>query len=160
VEFETVSARVKREFDLEPSAETLAIARRLRAVGATPSAVPSPTAAPRAEPAPSAPRPSPVRSHRGRVLALVVAGRAGAVAAPRLLSRGVESPSDNVLAVAPFTLVGADPSLAYLGEGMVDLMAARLSGADGPRAVDARSVLAAWHSASAGTSTPAEPDAV
>ncbi len=59
---------------------------------------------------------------------------------------GPVAPLDpHVVAIMPFRVTGADPRLGYLREGMVDLLAARLSGGSGPRAVDARSVLAAWH---------------
>lgn len=44
------------------------------------------------------------------------------------------APSPSVVAVLPFTVRGA-PDLAYLAEGMVDLLAAPLDGAGGARAV-------------------------
>jgi serine/threonine-protein kinase len=49
-----------------------------------------------------------------------------------------------VVAVAPFRVTGADSSLGYLREGMVDLLAAKLGGTTGIRAADPRSILAAW----------------
>jgi TolB-like protein len=49
--------------------------------------------------------------------------------------------------VLPFRVTGADPRLAYLREGMVDLLTAKLTGNGGPRAVDPRSVLSAWRRA-------------
>jgi serine/threonine-protein kinase len=49
----------------------------------------------------------------------------------------------NLVAVLPFRTAGADPSVQYLRQGMVDLMQAKLTGEGGPRAADARSVLAA-----------------
>ena len=49
----------------------------------------------------------------------------------------------NLVAVLPFRVAGADPSLQYLRQGMVDLLQAKLTGSGGPRAADARSVLAA-----------------
>jgi eukaryotic-like serine/threonine-protein kinase len=49
-----------------------------------------------------------------------------------------------VVAVAPFRVSGADSSLGYLREGMVDLLAAKLSRTAGIRAADPRSLLAAW----------------
>jgi tetratricopeptide (TPR) repeat protein len=49
--------------------------------------------------------------------------------------------SSDVLVVAPFTVRG-NPDLAYLGEGIVDLMSARLDGIDGMTTVDPRVVLA------------------
>ncbi|MGQ0704315.1 MAG: serine/threonine-protein kinase, partial [Gemmatimonadales bacterium] len=53
----------------------------------------------------------------------------------------------NVVAVLPFRVAGADPSLHYLRQGMVDLLQAKLTGEGGPRAADARSVLAAFRDA-------------
>ena len=54
----------------------------------------------------------------------------------------------NLVAVAPFRVASADPSLAYLREGMVDLLAAKLTGRGGPGATEPRSVLSAWRRAS------------
>lgn len=53
----------------------------------------------------------------------------------------------NVVAVLPFRVAGADPSLQYLRQGMVDLLQTKLTGGGGPRAADARSVLAAMRDA-------------
>jgi tetratricopeptide (TPR) repeat protein len=50
----------------------------------------------------------------------------------------------SVIAIAPFRVTGADSSLVYLREGMVDLLAAKLSGTAELRAADPRTVLAAW----------------
>jgi tetratricopeptide (TPR) repeat protein len=46
-----------------------------------------------------------------------------------------------VVAVLPFRVTGAD---ATLGEGMVDLLAAKLTGEGGPRASDPQSSVSAW----------------
>jgi tetratricopeptide (TPR) repeat protein len=46
----------------------------------------------------------------------------------------------NLVAIVPFHVSG-DPELAYLREGMVDLLAAKLTGEGGPRAADPRAVL-------------------
>jgi tetratricopeptide (TPR) repeat protein len=58
------------------------------------------------------------------------------------------------IAVLPFRVATADPSLRYLREGMLDLLAAKLSGAQ--RAVDQRAVLARWRAA--GGSETVDPD--
>jgi tetratricopeptide (TPR) repeat protein/TolB-like protein len=67
-------------------------------------------------------------------------------AAAKRLSRG-ESPmlDSNLAAVMPFRVSGGDASTAGLSEGMVDLLAMRLAGARGVRAVDARSAISAWN---------------
>jgi tetratricopeptide (TPR) repeat protein len=51
---------------------------------------------------------------------------------------------DQVIAVLPFRVAGAEPSLHYLREGMLDLLSARLASGNGVRSVDSRTVLAAW----------------
>ena len=51
--------------------------------------------------------------------------------------------SSDVVAVVPFRYSGP-PDLAYFGEGVVDLLAARLSGEVGPRAVDPATIGAHW----------------
>src|SRR3989454_179654 len=63
-------------------------------------------------------------------------------------SRGAAAKVDpNVVAVFPFRVTGADASLQYLREGMVDLLGAKLTGEDGVRAADTRTVLSAWRRA-------------
>lgn len=52
-----------------------------------------------------------------------------------------------VVAVLPFRVAGADPAIVYLREGMVDLLAAKLTGEGGPRAVDPRAAISAWNRA-------------
>jgi DNA-binding SARP family transcriptional activator/tetratricopeptide (TPR) repeat protein len=49
--------------------------------------------------------------------------------------------------VAPFRVAGADPSLAYLRDGMVELLSARLADDSLARSVDAGAVLGAWRAA-------------
>lgn len=46
--------------------------------------------------------------------------------------------------VLPFRVTGSDSSVAYLREGMVDLLAAGLTGEGGLLAVDSRTTLSAW----------------
>jgi serine/threonine-protein kinase len=65
-----------------------------------------------------------------------------------------------VVAVAPFRVSGADSSLGYLREGMVDLLAAKLSGTAGIRAADPRSLLAAWRKMAGSAGDLAERDAI
>ena len=107
--YDDFARRLSHELDLEPSAETRALADALRA---------------RAE------RP------RGRA---VPPG-----AAPPASITGTESPGDPAatIAVLPFAVRG-DPRLAYLGEGMVDLLATKLDGAGEIRTVDPRALLRA-----------------
>ena len=56
-------------------------------------------------------------------------------------------PDVQVVAIAPFRVSGADASLHYLRDGMVDLLAAKVGGVGGLRAIDPRTSLAAWRRA-------------
>jgi len=67
-----------------------------------------------------------------------------------LWPRGARDVDADLVAVMPFRVNG--PGLEYLREGMVDLLAAKLTGEGGPRAVDQRTVLSAWRRAG-GTTT-------
>ncbi|MDQ3949841.1 MAG: hypothetical protein M3282_05805, partial [Gemmatimonadota bacterium] len=49
--------------------------------------------------------------------------------------------------IAPFRVAGADASLAYLREGMVELLSTRLAHDSGARSVDPGAVLGAWRAA-------------
>jgi eukaryotic-like serine/threonine-protein kinase len=73
-----------------------------------------------------------------------------AVAATVLSKQRAPTPKldPNLIVVAPFRITGTDSALDYLREGMVDLLAAKLTGQGGPRAADPRSVLSAWRRAS------------
>src|SRR5256712_8615557 len=63
-------------------------------------------------------------------------------------SRGAAAKVDaKVVAVFPFRVTGAAASLRYLREGMMDLLGAKLTGEDGVRAADTRTVLSAWRRA-------------
>lgn len=78
------------------------------------------------------------------ILSLVI----GVLTLRSLVNRApVKPPDPNLVAVAPFRVTAADPALAYLREGMLDLLAARLTGQGGPRASDPRAVLSAWRRA-------------
>lgn len=65
---------------------------------------------------------------------------------PGAADRGLTVDQD-LVAVFPFHVAGTE-SLAYLGEGMVDLLAAKLTGEGGLRAADPRAVISVWHTAS------------
>jgi serine/threonine-protein kinase len=70
--------------------------------------------------------------------ALAVLGRQlGQFARPHVLD-------PNLVAVLPFRLGVTDSSLQFLGVGMVDLLATKLTGEGGPRAVNPGIVLSAW----------------
>jgi len=56
----------------------------------------------------------------------------------------------NLVAIMPFRTAGADPSLGYLREGMIDLLAGKLTGEGGTHAADPSTVMSAWHQAASG----------
>ena len=93
-----------------------------------------------------------------------IAGAAALIAAALFLwkpwARAGARPLDaNLVAVLPFRTAGADPSVQYLRQGMVDLMQAKLTGEGGPRAADTRSVLAAVRDAGGGDAQDLSEDA-
>jgi TolB-like protein len=72
---------------------------------------------------------------------------------------GRASADANLVAVLPFRIAGADPGLAWLREGMVDLLAIKLSGAGGLRAAEPRSVLSTWDRVAGSESGEPSPEA-
>lgn len=56
-------------------------------------------------------------------------------------------PARQKVVVAPFRVAGADASLSYLREGMVELLSTRLADDTAATSVDAGAVLAAWRAA-------------
>jgi tetratricopeptide (TPR) repeat protein len=112
----------------------------------TPEGVRRTPAAPEA--APSAAAAGPANSRAARLVASAAVLVSLLVAGSLALSRREFSPAldldPNTLVVAPARATGADPSLGYLREGLVDLLATRLTGRAGPRALDSRTTLSAW----------------
>jgi serine/threonine-protein kinase len=93
---------------------------------------------------------TPAPAARLRMVALVAGGlglAALALAAYLLWPRPRAALDPNLVAVIPFRVRGAAPALSYLREGMIDLVAARLTGEGGARAADPSSVMAAWRRA-------------
>jgi len=150
--YEALAARLRSELEVEPSPDTRALAHELRRPGTLP-AQSGPVAAVWPAPEPAVrPAPGAVARPRRRiqVAALLLLAVVALATGGRQLLRGGIRPTDaggGLVAIAPFRLAGADPSLAYLREGMVDLLAAKLGGEDLPRAMDPRAVLSAWRSA-------------
>ncbi|MEN8160852.1 MAG: serine/threonine-protein kinase, partial [Myxococcota bacterium] len=66
---------------------------------------------------------------------------------PERGSRAVGAADPDAVAVLPFRVSGADASLAYLREGMADLLSTKLTGEGGPRAIAPATVLDAWRRA-------------
>ncbi len=84
---------------------------------------------------------------RRRMVALAVGGLGLALAGYLWWPRPQAALDPNLVAVVPFRVRGAAPALGYLREGMIDLVAARLTGEGGARAADPSWVLAAWRRA-------------
>ena len=70
-----------------------------------------------------------------------------------------EGTDPGLVAVLPFRVAGADPALGYLREGIVDLLAMKLTGEGGPRALDPRALLSRWHRALHFGASDLSPDA-
>jgi serine/threonine-protein kinase len=100
---------------------------------------------------PFPPPPEAVAARGGRLRRIVLIAiallviTAGAVVARRVIGkdRSAVALDLNSVAVLPFRITAPDRSLDYLGEGIVDLLAVKLDGSAGPRAVPARQLLAA-----------------
>jgi serine/threonine-protein kinase len=102
---------------------------------------------------------SPSRRGARLILAVVVALATLGAGLLWWRARGT-SPNVNpdVVAIAPFH-IAADPSLQYLREGMVDLLAAKVGGVGRLRAIDPRTTLVAWRRA-AGSAELSNEDAL
>jgi serine/threonine-protein kinase len=97
----------------------------------------------------SAPVPRQPRPRRGVVMAFaaIVLVPLLALATYLLWPRSRIPVNPNLVAIVPFRVSGAAPELSYLREGMIDLVAARLTGEASARALDPRSVMAVWRRA-------------
>jgi DNA-binding SARP family transcriptional activator len=102
----------------------------------------------------AADEPPPWRALRGRW----IAGALAVVLTTLVLTVGVlrrerepppraVAPLRQTLVVAPFRVAGASESLAYLRDGLVELLSARLADDSAARSVDAGAVLSAWRRA-------------
>jgi DNA-binding SARP family transcriptional activator/TolB-like protein len=152
------SSWMRVELDLPPDNRVLAFAAKLRMNASMPVEVPAESVAPRITPvdvvAPriSAPVVAPAPTTRPRrrpFYALAAAGIAivGVIAAAirsqpsRAASAADATP---VVAVTPFRISAPDSSLAYLHDGMVDLLSAKVSGEGFVRAVTPATSIATW----------------
>ena len=141
--YEDFATQLRQEFEVEPSAETQAL------IAAAREPVPVRDSRPiRVSPDGVSTAPAPVRLARVRAwpgvatgaALLLVIGALGAMMAYR--GDAPSAPAGQAIAVLPFPVRGR-PDLAYLREGMMDLLSAKLDGAIGLRSVDPRAVLGA-----------------
>jgi DNA-binding SARP family transcriptional activator len=148
---------VRKDFDAEPDPAIAALVEEIRraagkaggepaAARSNPSVVsPVPPFSPSAAVVVPAGAPS-RRLPRGwlSVLMLAVAAAVG-IGLSRLPGGRTELAAiPNRVVVVPFRVFGPDSTLAYLAEGMVDLLGSRLTGEGGPETADPGSTLAAW----------------
>ena len=88
-------------------------------------------------------------------LALLVGG----YGAWRSLRSTTTATDQALVAIAPFRVATADPSLHYLRDGMLDLLAAKLTGEGGLRATEPRVVLTEWNRAGGSSTKDLAPEA-
>lgn len=80
-------------------------------------------------------------------LFLLLAAAVGLLARRRAPNPSEVPIDSNLVAVAPFRVTGADPSLTFLREGMVDLLLTKLTDEGNARAADPGTVMRAWRRA-------------
>jgi len=165
--YESFVARLREEYDLGPSPETVALLAKIREERVDASHVPErqrasgskgalpPTAA-------HASKQSRTRGHGGfvAVAAMVIllvglaalrqSRSAARTTEPDLLPAAESAPA---LAVLPFTVT--DTALASWREGLVDLVSMNLAGVPGLQVVESRTLLARWREQVAGVEPPA-----
>lgn len=147
-------ARLRRELDVEPDQELLQLLSSLRTEWiATPVELPTvpqprdpvPTSAESAIPPDDAVPAAPARRRMGRralaVTALVVLALVVTAVSQILRRPGPASADRGVVLLVPFEFQGP-PAMAYIGEGIVDLVAARLSTETELRTVLSRPLIA------------------
>lgn len=86
------------------------------------------------------------RYSMGQITFVAVAVLIGVTAVIAVFRGDHEAPTvdPNLVVILPFRVAGADSALHFLREGMVDLLAAKLTGEGGPRAADPQTVMSAW----------------
>lgn len=151
--------RLAREYGASPAAQTEALGEALRRTNGVATAPatqrdgappPSQHAATTSEP--TAPLVAmPPASPRSWPLILAGGAAVGAVIMTIGLARGPDLPAKpldpNRIVALPLRVSAADSEVAYLREGLLDLLEARLAGGSGPRLVDPAQVVAAWRRA-------------
>jgi len=145
--YEEFRRRMSDTIGAEPAVETslLVEAMRRRREPAAPSADPRVAAGTDTRRAGGERPAEPQRHPRRYILAAALMLTVGVVAAWWTTHRVPTMRLDeHLVAVAPFRVAGADSALAFLREGMLDLLAAKLTGEGGLRATDPRTIASAW----------------
>lgn len=143
--YERLRARLWREYELEPDARVTAVAARLAARrcerGVATVGGPPPTSesdanarpvhhqsnASRIDPPPPAPGHRPLPHVALGLLAVVLAAAAFAAGASQSAATGTAPRSSTVVAIAAIEPIGTDTSLAWLADGLPQMLAAKLS---------------------------------
>jgi len=155
--YDDYAQRLRREFQTEPSPPTRDVAAAIRrTVASEPLPVAANLSAVAAAPADAHARSLAATPWRTgwsarRASLLYVAGALTILAIAGLWSRErSETPAldPTLVAVMPFRVAGADTSLRFLSEGMLDLVSVELTGEAGFKAADPRATAAAWRAAS------------
>jgi DNA-binding SARP family transcriptional activator/TolB-like protein len=151
--YQEYAKRLATDLETQPAPETRQLIdalRRRREVSIAAKAPATADDAPAGSAAPVATRP-PLLSHpRQRTFVLVAVAFvlvASGIVTARSWQRRATPPTTQSVAVFPFAVRGR-AEIAYLREGMVDLLSAKLSGTAGVRALDPRAVIAAAGSGS------------
>lgn len=148
--YEEFAGRVARELDVQPSSETQAAIQAVRA-RRFPGRGPPPSEEPASAPNLDQPRAAttPAAAVRRPKLYLVAVGAGMLVTIALAVLMGGRSAArtraEDLIAVFPFRVSEADSSLAWLHEGIVELLTIRLAGDGGPRVADPATVLTAWN---------------
>ena len=143
--------QLEEELEVRPAVETQALVASIRArlpvaAAAAPAKQPETVASPEPRGSSSQPALSPPRPFYTRRSLLLVSLFGLALALVLAASLRRERPAvlhPNLVAIMPWRVSGADPSLAYLREGMLDLLDGTLTGDHGLHAADPRTVLGA-----------------
>jgi DNA-binding SARP family transcriptional activator len=150
-------ALLRTETGGRPDPEVAALSARLEAGGGRPAPVAvattgtdiSPDAGPISDAELPASPARPAKTHLTR-RRLAVAGVTGALitlgiaAAVAWVSRPADADAD-LVAILPFRVAPADSGFAWLHDGMVELLAIRLTGEGGMRIAGPERLLSAWH---------------
>ena len=172
--YDEFARRLSEEFGASPSHETVELIEKIRAM--TLPAAANGSAAPRSEepalsPAPGealgtgneAPTQASRVRRRFRRIGVVMVGTAvllaGAIGYVIRRSPPAVPPDTALVAIMPFRTSGAAPELAWLHEGTADLLAIKLAGQPGLRAVDQVIVMNGWQRVAGSTGGRITPEA-
>lgn len=144
--YEEFERRLATDHEVAPSPETQRLIRTVRTRAA--ERAPRPKAMAMNREAPRVPATTGTRQQSRVRTAVMTAAAIVAVALTIVVrTRSGAGMHPEVVAVLPFRVTGASDELRYLREGMIDLLAAKLTGDVGPRAMHPRTLMRAWRRA-------------